>query len=1014
MKTIRILLALIFTLATAGIADAHDKPVHQHAVIEAYKLLKEEIAIHLLAPEFNNFISLMIEKPQHEIISSITGGAWSEDDFDIVFENYGISNYKATYSHFWNADHSDPYTKHKLTIPGVYESRWYNNAFHKIEIFWNGGNEFLIPWKQSLINCSVERNALNSEGITASQNFQYLIIDYNNLVHMYKNREYKLLGVILLHNGNWIKHYFSRPYEIKNSTCDIDIWLTRNILGRMAHLIADMSVPEHARVIAHPSPLGYSSVYEDYMADNKFSYGWEKALQQGGFIKVNNKNNPLKYLMYTTAQITDCYRAARRKPGTTSRDYFPGNRNYNTIDPHTGDTYNEMHQIIQSIPTSFGSYDTEMQHMANTSFVYAIRAIGGLFYKFVVDAGLAQENYIFVPGDYPTITEALNIASSGQTVYVSPGTYTINNDITVKNGVKLIISPGGTIRMGSGKRLFVSGTLFADGTPSKPIMFTRSGSSGTWGGIRLNAGSTAGISRSTIQYASTGISVNGSNINFSIYTCTIRNNSGSGIYLYNTGLNGDIVNSIITANGNYGIEITTASPRFIDGNTITYNTNGGIVAILGSAPYIFNNTIKYNGSRGVAGAYDSPVKLYRLSTLRGWNIIEGNDTQNGYQLTAQYGSHIVAGTSTDYGWNSIIDPGTPSCTIYLQMSSSIEARGNWWGQYTLPSTGPTGICMSGSGNSFQWSPILLANPNYSKIVSSGDNTGGADSTITLANYSQECIDCSFPGNSLHFDLELFEALDYVIIGEFERALAIYKRRFAEERTIEIRKYVLRQIADVYRSMERTDFIDFLNSEIRPGLRKTDELYAVTLMLEGIFMLNEEQYEASINRFRELEERFTHIDDYRRVGLFAAGLISLEHSNDNDFGSRQLGKLAALYPDDILSRNALQMYGDRISHAVDRATIESADAVPVEFALHANYPNPFNPTTQIRFDLPIETNVRLDVFDILGRRVASLVDGRLAAGSHTVNFDASRLSSGLYIYRIETPEFSKTRQMMLVR
>lgn len=96
------------------------------------------------------------------------------------------------------------------------------------------------------------------------------------------------------------------------------------------------------------------------------------------------------------------------------------------------------------------------------------------------------------------------------------------------------------------------------------------------------------------------------------------------------------------------------------------------------------------------------------------------------------------------------------------------------------------------------------------------------------------------------------------------------------------------------------------------------------------------------------------------------------------------------------------------------SIEDLNNLPIAFSLNQNYPNPFNPTTVINFDLPESGQVRLVIYDLTGRSVQILADRTFAAGSHQVTFDASQLSSGVYLYRLESPGYTATRKMMLVK
>lgn len=89
--------------------------------------------------------------------------------------------------------------------------------------------------------------------------------------------------------------------------------------------------------------------------------------------------------------------------------------------------------------------------------------------------------------------------------------------------------------------------------------------------------------------------------------------------------------------------------------------------------------------------------------------------------------------------------------------------------------------------------------------------------------------------------------------------------------------------------------------------------------------------------------------------------------------------------------------------------------PLEYSLDQNYPNPFNPSTNIQFTLAATSNVTLEVYNMLGQKVATLIQGqKMNAGNHTQVFDASSLASGMYVYRISTPNFVQSRTMMLIK
>ncbi|MDG5766203.1 CotH kinase family protein [Balneolales bacterium ANBcel1] len=120
--------------------------------------------------------------------------------------------------------------------------------------------------------------------------------------------------------------------------------------------------------------------------------------------------------------------------------------------------------------------------------------------------------------------------------------------------------------------------------------------------------------------------------------------------------------------------------------------------------------------------------------------------------------------------------------------------------------------------------------------------------------------------------------------------------------------------------------------------------------------------------------------------------------DDDSGAR----------DQLSVRNIVVEAGNVVS------TGEEPPDLPASYALGQNYPNPFNPSTSIRFDLPESGEVRLEVYDLTGRRITTLVEGIRQAGTHHVHWDATGHASGIYLYRLEAGNHTETRKMTLIK
>jgi hypothetical protein len=95
-------------------------------------------------------------------------------------------------------------------------------------------------------------------------------------------------------------------------------------------------------------------------------------------------------------------------------------------------------------------------------------------------------------------------------------------------------------------------------------------------------------------------------------------------------------------------------------------------------------------------------------------------------------------------------------------------------------------------------------------------------------------------------------------------------------------------------------------------------------------------------------------------------------------------------------------------------VKASSPLPNSFTLNQNYPNPFNPSTQIQFSVPQAGFVTLKVYDMLGREVATLVNGDLAPSSYSITWNAANVSSGVYLYKLDAGNYSVTKKMILMK
>jgi len=108
------------------------------------------------------------------------------------------------------------------------------------------------------------------------------------------------------------------------------------------------------------------------------------------------------------------------------------------------------------------------------------------------------------------------------------------------------------------------------------------------------------------------------------------------------------------------------------------------------------------------------------------------------------------------------------------------------------------------------------------------------------------------------------------------------------------------------------------------------------------------------------------------------------------------------------------HGDYLGNCTNSSSQIRENDFSGEYKLHINYPNPFNPETSIKYEIPYTSKVTVKIFDITGKEVETLVDRQLEAGSYEVKWNASDYPSGVYFYKLTAGDYTETRKMILLK
>ena len=260
---------------------------------------------------------------------------------------------------------------------------------------------------------------------------------------------------------------------------------------------------------------------------------------------------------------------------------------------------------------------------------------------------------------------------------------------------------------------------------------------------------------------------------------------------------------------------------------------------------------------------------------------------------------------------------------------------------------------------------------------------------------------------------------------FDEAITLYLDMLTGESGTAVtdlatKQYILAQIAESHRAAGKTDLDRFLNTAVRPTLGHSPLLHATTLELESIFFVQHGRYNEALAIMQRRHKEYASVEGVQERALFGLAYVNGILRDNVKEGRKYARQLNAEHQGGVLAEQARRLMQSRGSEAIQElhGTSELANGnqllTPERFGLLGNYPNPFSTKTTLQLSLPVETDVRVSVYDIMGREVMRPIDGFREAGFHKVSIDASHLSPRLYLYRLDTPGFSESGRMVLVR
>lgn len=422
----------------------------------------------------------------------------------------------------------------------------------------------------------------------------------------------------------------------------------------------------------------------------------------------------------------------------------------------------------------------------------------------------------------------------------------------------------------------------------------------------------------------------------------------------------------------------------------TLDNNFNALICMSASPRIKNCKIRYSAERPVIVDYYSHLYLGE-SGERGNNQIKDN-TSGG--LWAYNNSYISAssGDLYSYAYNSIV--GNQNYAAYAGSGCTIYAEKNWWGTSSPSSTWFSGNVI--------YTNALGERPVYSMALNN-------------ENYFEPMFTKS-DSRKITTNEKFIMALELKNKGDYTQAFNSFINLLNEINDEEFEIHILVELNELKLKMQKESVLSsvLLNDNVK-------KIFSKHIVIQNILEANNSiangNYLEGIRIYKELLVNKSVKKEIELYTLHQLVVLYSFYLNNKEESEKYFEILNTKYPDEYLTKIISGSSNETSflqSKKLNKPYSETAEIVPEQYEIFQNFPNPFNPSTEIKYQMPKAGMVKIVVYDAVGKEVKELLNEFKEAGYHTITFNCNGLASGIYFYTMTSGSFVKTKKMQLIK